>query len=333
MTIKLSHKDYWGLFQEPIESTDPSQRSDDFDSLWRYPQQIGQGYMRWIQLREGLELIIADYQLRDRLILEIHDRSHPLEFNFYISGNHSNAHSAVSSGKYLLYGSGVAPREACEWSAERGFLWVNVHIEPELFRSFISGQSGQLPPELNHLVRSSSQEYFVRSGITTALMQVALQQILHCPYVGLTKRMFLECKVWELTTLLIDQMLEEQKGGRTPHQLKRDDLDRIHYAREILQRNFDNPPSLLNLAHQVGLNDYKLKLGFRQVFQTTVFGYLQSYRMEKARQLIAEGDLSIGQVARAVGYSHAGYFAAAFKRKFGIKPKSYSTLSRSGSTI
>ena len=73
----------------------------------------------------------------------------------------------------------------------------------------------------------------------------------------------------------------------------------------------------------MGLNDYKLKLGFRQVFQTTVFGYLQDYRMELAKELLAERTISVQQVARKVGYAHAGYFSAAFKRKYGVNPKSY----------
>ena len=61
---------------------------------------------------------------------------------------------------------------------------------------------------------------------------------------------------------------------------------RIHQAKDILIRQIDNPPSLLSLARQVGINDFKLKQGFRQVFGTTVFGYLHSHRMERAAQLL-----------------------------------------------
>ncbi|MDZ7960171.1 MAG: hypothetical protein RMY34_20195 [Aulosira sp. DedQUE10] len=39
--------------------------------------------------------------------------------------------------------------------------------------------------------------------------------------------------------------------------------------------NLEFTPSLITLARIVGLNDYKLKQGFQQVFNTTVFGYLQ----------------------------------------------------------
>ena len=92
-------------------------------------------------------------------------------------------------------------------------------------------------------------------------------------------------------------------------------------ARDILIRNLDDPPSLLSLAKQTGINSFKLKQGFRQVFNTTVFGYLYAYRMEEARRLLGLGELSVTQVAQTVGYSHPGKFAAAFKKKFGITPK------------
>jgi AraC family transcriptional regulator, transcriptional activator of the genes for pyochelin and ferripyochelin receptors len=64
----------------------------------------------------------------------------------------------------------------------------------------------------------------------------------------------------------------------------------------------------------------KLKQGFRQLFGTTMFGYLHDYRMEMARNLLLEGNMSITTVANTVGYSHLRHFSAAFKRKFGITP-------------
>jgi AraC-like DNA-binding protein len=103
--------------------------------------------------------------------------------------------------------------------------------------------------------------------------------------------------------------------------ISRDDRDRIHFAREILLQRLADPPSLVELARLVGLNDYKLKAGFRQVFGTTVFGYLRQERLEKARQLLQAQDISVTAAAAAVGYSSQGHFAAAFRKQFGINPK------------
>jgi len=84
--------------------------------------------------------------------------------------------------------------------------------------------------------------------------------------------------------------------------------------------DIQNPPSLMDLARQVGINDYKLKSGFRQIFGTTVFGYLQTCRMERAKQLLAEQQLSIAAIAHVVGYASQSRFCHAFKQRYGMTP-------------
>ncbi|MDB9527192.1 AraC family transcriptional regulator [Oscillatoria sp. CS-180] len=83
------------------------------------------------------------------------------------------------------------------------------------------------------------------------------------------------------------------------------------------------PPSLLELAQQVGMCDYNLRRGFKEIFNTTVFGYLRDRRMEKAQQLLLDGQLKVATVARTVGYDSPTSFNAAFKHKFGASPKAY----------
>jgi AraC-like DNA-binding protein len=157
-------------------------------------------------------------------------------------------------------------------------------------------------------------------------MQVTLHQILQCPYQGAIKQMYLEGKVLELAALQFAQFTEPNELAHSEPLLKQDDIDRLHHAKEILLTQFNHPPSILSLARQVGLNDFKLKQGFRQVFGTTVFGYLRDYRLEQARLLLLEKQMSVQQVARAIGYTHSGYFAKAFKQKFGVSPKIYQMI-------
>jgi AraC-like DNA-binding protein len=115
--------------------------------------------------------------------------------------------------------------------------------------------------------------------------------------------------------------------SRPPLKVHPPDLDRLHQAKEILLQDLENPPSLLELAQQVGLNDYKLKSGFRQVFGTTVFGYLHRHRMQQAYFLLQTCDLSVTEVADRVGYTSLSAFSTAFKKFFGISPNSVKTRS------
>jgi AraC-like DNA-binding protein len=106
----------------------------------------------------------------------------------------------------------------------------------------------------------------------------------------------------------------------TPTRIRQSELDRIHQAKEILLQDIENPPSLLELAHRVGLNDYKLKSLFRQVFGTTVFGYLHQQRMQRAHHLLQTSDLTVTEVANLVGYTSLSAFSTAFKKFYRISP-------------
>ena len=114
--------------------------------------------------------------------------------------------------------------------------------------------------------------------------------------------MFLESRATELLALQFAQwnlMESASPVKQSDYLLRTNDIDRLNCARDILEQRMEEPPSLLELARLVGLNDYKLKQGFRQVFGTTVFGYLREYRLEKARQLLSTDTMSVTEVAFA----------------------------------
>lgn len=321
MAIALAQAEYWALFAE--NATNPA--PDSFEVVQPFPPVLGWGSLRQISLREGLDLAISDYHPQDSVILHCPERQHPLEFSFFLSGGYREQSHGVGPGQYAFYGSGLAPAEKVELLAPERVLEVNVHIDPALFTAFWNESSTPFPSELRHLIQTDSRPYYTSAGVTTSDMQTALQQILHCPFSGITKRIYLESKVWELMALLLDQNLTQSPKTSVEPGLKQDDVERIHYAREILLQQFDNPPSLLELARQVGLNDCTLKRGFRQVFGTTAFGYLHGYRLEQARQLLEEGHLNVSEVARRIGFVNRSHFAAAFRKKFGFLPKEYLT--------
>lgn len=316
MTITLSQPDYWELFETAESARKPS-ISDHFgDMLVSYPSALGQGYQRWISLRAGLELVVSEYELREDVQVLLPERPHPVEFLFEVATTSSNHH-------YRLWGSGLAPKEQWLSAAEGRLTSLNVHIEPELFQNWIGADIGNRPAALRPLLRSYHERYYEKLGQSTAAMQVVLQQVLNCPYQGFTRQLYLESKVWELMALLLEKVQAGEATHSATNHLRSEDVERIHYAGKILVRQLNDPPSLMELARAVGINDHKLKVGFRQVFGTTVFGYLHERRLERSQQLLATGQISVTEAAQVVGFASRGHFAAAFRRKFGVNPSVY----------
>lgn len=287
------------------------------DAVCSYPACLGRGGFRWFGLRHGLELAIDQFCLKDDLVMTHCDRQHPLEYTFEQLNPNGKGHQ-----RYHLYGSGCAPGEPWRVPGNTEICRINVHINPELFEQWMGGLEN-LPGALKPLVRSPAEKFFEHSGTPSAAMQVTLQQILNCPFQGFTQRLYLESKVWELMALLMEDLRLRRDTGTITPILKADDIERIHYASKILRRRLLDPPSLMELARAVGINDHKLKVGFRQVFDTTVFGYLHDRRLARSRQLLESGDVNVTEAARAVGFANRGHFAAAFRRKFGMNPGVY----------
>ncbi|MEH2447971.1 MAG: AraC family transcriptional regulator [Nostoc sp.] len=201
------------------------------------------------------------------------------------------------------------------------FLKVDIHLtSSELLNNFARCINQELPPDLIKLIEGKTRQNYIEDNLLTPAMILPLQQIINCPFQGMTKQIYLEAKCLELIALKLEQLTKTKNASIKSITLKPKDIEKIHHARDILIFQQENPPSLLDLALKVGINDNKLKIGFRQVFGTTVFGYLHNHRMEIARQLLQDGKMHVATVANAVGYANPSHFAAAFKRKFGVSP-------------
>ncbi|MEA5516092.1 AraC family transcriptional regulator [Nodularia sp. UHCC 0506] len=274
-----------------------------------------------------MRLLIIDEEFDDDLYVESEDipelEEDKIEFGFNLSGSYSRKECGQS---FLDWVYTDESDEMEDWKifAKKRRLKVDIHLKnSDLLNSFIIDNSKNLPAILTNLIEGNSKEDFYESNIITPEMYLPLEQIINCPFQGMTKYIYLEGKCLELIALKLEQLRQKRQDTAKSDVLKKDDFERIHAAKEILIKNINNPPSLIELARQVGLNDYKLKIGFHQVFGTTAFGYLHQHRMESSRQLLLEGKMSIQEVARTVGYANHGCFAAAFRKRFGMNPKYY----------
>ncbi|WP_207423100.1 helix-turn-helix transcriptional regulator [Desertivirga brevis] len=144
-----------------------------------------------------------------------------------------------------------------------------------------------------------------------------LDSIRRCEHKGYPRRIFFEAKMLELLLLIGDDSKRRKQNNFIS--IKSYDLDKIYQAKEFIERNIQSPCSLIELAHKVGLNDFKLKRGFKEVIGTTVFGYLYEFRMERAKMLLENG-AAVNEVSFEVGYKNPHHFTAAFKKKYGILP-------------
>ena len=336
MTISLPWYEYREQFKELDQEKLHSDTTDKQDMVLHYTGRFIEGWMQYISLRKGITLLVEKTHNRDRLLLDVCKDYRVLIWYFILSGKQKSirfpacreAEFSLSEGRFFLHGSGLVDRYIDDFADTGTFLFISIFVWPDVLRSFVGDASEEFPQALKHLIRPSESACYKRAGKTSPMMSALLQQVLQCPYKGLTKQMYLESKAIELLALLMEEEANIHQGDVQATLLEFGYRDRIHYAQEILLKNLTDPPSLLELARQIGMCDYNLKRGFKEIFGTTVFGYLRDRRLERAQQLLLEPWMTVTEAARVVGYESRSAFTIAFKQKYGVSPKAYQMSAR-----
>ena len=92
---------------------------------------------------------------------------------------------------------------------------------------------------------------------------------------------------------------------------------------DYIQANAAQDPSLASMASVADMSAYHFSRLFKQSTGLTPHQYLIDCRIEQAKQLLKQGDLTIAQIARSVGFSSQSHFGYHFKRITGVTPKQF----------
>ena len=93
--------------------------------------------------------------------------------------------------------------------------------------------------------------------------------------------------------------------------------------RTYIGKNYREDISMQSAAQAMGYSEaYFCKL-FKQCFRVNFSAYLNEYRIEKAKAMMADPRINIKDIGMACGYSDSNYFARVFKRITGQTPSDY----------
>ena len=174
-----------------------------------------------------------------------------------------------------------------------------------------------LPGSIQRMLEAERAYAIDAQPMTPELFRL-LDEVLYCDASRASRQLYVEGKGLELLALLVDRLNETDRAASSP--LSPADIERLQLARRILLARLDTQPSHRDLARRAGLNEAKLKAGFRALFGSSGFAYLRCQRMEEARRLLRARSYNVTEVAARVGYSNPSKFAAAFRKQFGTSP-------------
>jgi AraC-like DNA-binding protein len=197
--------------------------------------------------------------------------------------------------------------------------WViSVIISIKKFHALFSTEASYIPFLSGE---NQDKKYYNESDISPS-MAIVLSQLFHYNLHPNIKNLYYKGKGYELLSLYFNRS-EDPNAEQCPFLIDEENVMKIKKAKEIIIANMAEPPGLQELADQVGLNLKKLKMGFKQIYGDTVYGFLFDYKMEFARKLLDSGSYNVNEVGLKIGYSTGSHFIAAFKKKFATTPKKY----------
>ena len=197
--------------------------------------------------------------------------------------------------------------------------WViSVIISIKKFHALFSTEASYIPFLSGN---NQDKKYYNESDISPS-MAIVLSQLFHYNLHPNIKNLYYKGKGYELLSLYFNRS-EDPDAEQCPFLIDEENVMKIKKAKEIVIANMAEPPGLQELADQVGLNLKKLKMGFKQIYGDTVYGFLFDYKMDCARKLLDSGSYNVNEVGLKIGYSTGSHFIAAFKKKFATTPKKY----------
>ncbi len=174
---------------------------------------------------------------------------------------------------------------------------------------------------LNPPKHSNRDPWFNQCPMTHEIEQV-IREIQSATPSAKGYRLFAEAKTLEFLSLYLEQLEDNNEGGRRSL-ISANDLQRLYIAKQCLARHYREPPCIDELCQMVGFNRRKLTESFKSTFGYTIYEYVQYLRMEQAKALFQQGLSDIHRVAEQVGYHHQSSFSKAFKQYAGLSPRQF----------
>ncbi len=99
--------------------------------------------------------------------------------------------------------------------------------------------------------------------------------------------------------------------------------EKIHAVHAYLLEHLDKKITTSELAKRFYMNPTTLRATFKSVYGDTPSEHVKEHRMKEAARLLSETEMSIAEVARAVGYDSQSKFSAVFREEMGALPSEY----------
>ncbi|AIO70760.1 helix-turn-helix transcriptional regulator [Burkholderia oklahomensis] len=279
-----------------------------------------------VALQDGIDVLVWQGALRQPISMNVRDDWGRVHFCCALQGRSRFSIDAGSreTEHVLSAGTGcISYTPDCSGRATHSgqIESVTVSIRPDLVRELAPNLDAALERKLDSARCCAPCRCDAEMRATAQSLSHALQDR-HRYAHGRAGRP----SMWLLgQSLALASLVIEAHGDAAPHAwpLPAAERQKLLRARDLLLADLSRAPTIAMLAKETGLSVLKLKRGFRQLFDHSVYGLFQQERMHEARRRLSSADMPVMTVAADMGYANASHFTAAFQKQFGVNPSAF----------
>lgn len=278
---------------------------------------------------ENFRIAYGQGKTKEKLIIDFDFMEETVEMNFTINGNTQTSINklkddfSMNANTHNIFYCSEIQGELC-WLTNNVFVF-EINLLPSFFEKYLPNNA--FFEKFKTQIQRKESGYINKNNYPiTSEMLVVIKQIINCNFKDTFRRLFIESKILELLMLQMEQIQFFSKTFKK-ERISRINIDKMHYAKNLVEQQINNPLSLSELSLALNTNECTLKRDFKATFGTTVFGYIKELKMNRAKEMLLDSNYSIAEVADFIGYKNPQHFTTAFKKYFGFVPSIYKSKS------
>lgn len=320
--IEFNHTDYAKLLGYYAEVF----KGEIVNNKLQLPPAIGDGFIKLIELPNGLQGLVSDYTVHQDILLnrtKINNDYFTLRFDEVVIPEVTTA----ENGQNVI--SELSPVRSAVFLGSTKFDWmflstkgtrvkgVNILFSKEWLEQFLEVESvGDLIKKYLSLKMSA----FNYEPMDTEYKRI-LSEIIQTDVDPFFETLIIQNRVMLLLERFFTRIYYKMSDMHFDVKLSNEDINRLKMIEKELLKDFSlEPPGITKLARLAAMSPSKLKNSFKEIFGLPVYQYFQKNRMNKAKAMLLSKKYSVREVGIELGYSNLSNFAKAFKKSFDQLP-------------
>lgn len=291
------------------------------------------GTFETLTLYKGDEFLVKEYKStydEDYTMKFCTDESKYIELAFFLDGSEvirDSVNGRIGEYKlfhhYIYFTQGNSDVEIY-FQKEICYKNLDIYVAKDYFHQ-LAENSDALKDFIRKIDREKSASLFPEGLPITPQMMSILLEIKKCTLEGFYRDYYIKSRILSLLLLIFEfaKSEEEATSPKSKTSISTTEIHKLMEVKEFVEGNLKSFYTIEQLSLKFGINEFKLKTGFKELFGDGVFHYASKLRMKEALYLLKNADFSIKEIAYHLGYASPSSFSVAFKNEMGVGPSYY----------